>query len=314
MEILGILSLIFGIAGLISSYWYIGMLLCLIGLVMGIVGAADCFTENKFPVAGILISVLGIVMSVYFIVSDLDSGRLLVYADKFVKHEKVEEDDDFMRFRREGWEPEQEETETVVEELDEAEAQEVAEKGTSPYWMGDGNKTESKESSDPEDNQQDLAAMQTEENNHEEGQEDQGSKSSGNKEYRIGDTWTVDGQWKLTITGVSETQERNSGSEKSPASVYVIDYKYENTGYEKEYDDGIYFSIENQTITDSTGKVGYGYDVDSTLQFAPKSAPVGAYCEAKDSIGVDNSGEFKIYFTKYDGNDERQEAVFVVTP
>lgn len=140
MEITGILSLIFGIVGLIASYWYIGVLFCIVGLVLGIVGAVDCFSEKKLPVAGILISVLGIVMSVYFIVSDLDSMRLLVYADKFIKHEKVEEKDDFMKFKREGVEMEQEDVAAKTEETDKAEAGEEnkEEKRTSPYWINDG--------------------------------------------------------------------------------------------------------------------------------------------------------------------------------
>ncbi len=121
MEIVGVFSLVFGITGLIGSYWYIGLLLCVIGLVLGIVGVADCFTEKKLPVAGLLLSILGIIMSVYFIVSDLDSGRLAVDADKFKKHEKVEEEEDFMRFRREDVEVEQEEAEDTGEASEELE-------------------------------------------------------------------------------------------------------------------------------------------------------------------------------------------------
>lgn len=108
MEIAGILSLVFSIIGLISSYWYVGAVLCLVGIILGIFAATDDFTDKKFPTAGILLSVLGIVMSIYFAVSDLDSGKLLVQADKFKKHEKVEKtDDNFMRFHKEGWTPEQ---------------------------------------------------------------------------------------------------------------------------------------------------------------------------------------------------------------
>lgn len=81
MEIAGILSLIFGIAGLIASYWYVGIILCAIGVTLGIVTFTDCLADKKFAAAGLLVSVLGVVMSVYFFVSDIDSGRLIVIYD-----------------------------------------------------------------------------------------------------------------------------------------------------------------------------------------------------------------------------------------
>lgn len=277
----GILSLIFGVIGLIASYWYIGVLFCLIGLVLGIVGAADCFSEKQLPVLGILLSVLGIIMSAYFIVSDLDSGRLLVEADKFKKHEKVEEEDDFMQFRREGVELEQKETETVVEEkTDETEGQLSAQ----------------------------VQEEETQENSNDTG------RNESNKEYRIGDTWTVDGQWKITIDSVRETADRNPYSEINPASVYIVTYTYENLGYEDESGlmNGLFVSLTNGSVVDSTGKMGYSYPGDQNLY--AQETPVGARCEAEEVIGVDNPGEFKIYISKYDGNGNEQEAVFIVTP
>lgn len=33
------------------------------------------------------------------------------------------------------------------------------------------------------------------------------------KEYKIGETWTVDGQWRLTVNSVKETEDRNQFSE-----------------------------------------------------------------------------------------------------
>lgn len=117
MEIVGILSLVFSIIGLLASYWYVGAVLCLVGIILGIFAETDDFTDKKFPTASILLSVLGIVMSIYFAVSDLDSGKLEVRADKFKKHEKVEEaNDDFMRFHKEGWTPEQEGIEVAKKE------------------------------------------------------------------------------------------------------------------------------------------------------------------------------------------------------
>lgn len=74
----GILSLIFGIAGVLTSFFYIGIFLCIVGITLGIVGLADCFSEKNFPLAGLLVSILGVVLSVYVVVSDVDSGKLIV--------------------------------------------------------------------------------------------------------------------------------------------------------------------------------------------------------------------------------------------
>ena len=43
---------------------------------------------------------------------------------------------------------------------------------------------------------------------------DSGKKSKKKDNYTIGETWTVDGQWSLTIMEVTETAERNEYSEK----------------------------------------------------------------------------------------------------
>ena len=43
---------------------------------------------------------------------------------------------------------------------------------------------------------------------------DSGKKSKKKDNYTIGETWTVDGQWSLTIMEVTETTERNEYSEK----------------------------------------------------------------------------------------------------
>ena len=125
----------------------------------------------------------------------------------------------------------------------------------------------------------------------------------------IGETWTVDGQWKLTITGVSETEDRNQYSDKTPEAVYLVDYTYENLGYEDEYSDGLFISLED-TIVDNTGAMGYSYPGDKT-KYAQET-PVGATCEAQACIGVDNAGDFKITVSTYDGNKKRQSETFII--
>lgn len=42
-----------------------------------------------------------------------------------------------------------------------------------------------------------------------------GKKSKKKDYYTIGETWTVDGQWSLTVTGVTETAERNEYADEN---------------------------------------------------------------------------------------------------
>lgn len=74
--------------------------------------------------------------------------------------------------------------------------------------------------------------------------------------YGIGDTWEVEGQWKLTIDGVTITDERNEYADEEPAQVVIIDYSYENIGYEDEDGimDGLYFAIDNEHKRSKKGR------------------------------------------------------------
>lgn len=139
-----------------------------------------------------------------------------------------------------------------------------------------------------------------------------GAQSTNQEAYEIGETWVVEGQWKVTIESVEETTARNEYADTDPDAVYIVTYTYENLGYVDEYDimDGLYISLDD-TIVDSTGKVGYSYPGD--IVYYPVETPVGATCEAQVCIGVDNAGDFQIHFSTYDGNDEKQSAVFHVT-
>lgn len=74
----GILSLIFGIVGILTSFFYVGIFLCIVGITLGIVGLTDCFSEKNFPLAGLLLSILGMILSIYTMVSDIDSNKLIV--------------------------------------------------------------------------------------------------------------------------------------------------------------------------------------------------------------------------------------------
>lgn len=130
-----------------------------------------------------------------------------------------------------------------------------------------------------------------------------------NATYKIGETWVVDGQWELTITGVRTTDDRNEFSDKTPSAVYIVDYTYKNIGYESDIMDGLFISLDDM-IVDNAGKMGYSYP--NTVPNVPKETPVGATCDAQVCIGVENPGSFTLSITQLDGNREKQSATFEV--
>lgn len=136
-----------------------------------------------------------------------------------------------------------------------------------------------------------------------------GAKSTSQDTYKIGETYVVEGQWKITVDSVEATDDRNEYSDKNPAAVYLVTYTYENLGYDDDFMNGLYVSLED-SIVDSTGKMGYSYPGDVSMY--PQETPVGASCQAQACIGVDNAGSFKINFYTYDSNGKKQSAIFEI--
>ena len=136
-----------------------------------------------------------------------------------------------------------------------------------------------------------------------------GAKSTSQDTYKIGESYVVEGQWKITVDSVETTDDRNEYSDKNPAAVYLVAYTYENLGYDDDIINGLYISLDDG-IVDSAGKMGYSYPGD--LSMYPQETPVGASCQAQACIGVDNAGSFKINFYNYDGNGQKQSAVFEI--
>lgn len=134
------------------------------------------------------------------------------------------------------------------------------------------------------------------------------------EKYTVGQTWEVKGQWKLTINSAFETDYRNEFySDHSVAAVYIIDFTYENLGYVDSNGimDGLYFNLDDM-IVDSNKTMGYSYPGD--ISKYPQETPVGAQCNGEVCIGVDNAGPFEITVIQYDGNGNKQKAVFSLNP
>ena len=136
-----------------------------------------------------------------------------------------------------------------------------------------------------------------------------GAKSTSQDTYKIGESYVVEGQWKITVDSVETTDDRNEYSDKNPAAVYLVTYTYENLGYDDDIMNGLYISLDDG-IVDSTGKMGYSYPGDISMY--PQETPFGASCQAQACIGVDNVGSFKINFYTYDSNSQKQSAVFEI--
>lgn len=132
------------------------------------------------------------------------------------------------------------------------------------------------------------------------------------KEYRTGETWTVNGQWELTVNGIEEQYSRNEYADKYPAAVYIVSFTYSNTGYTDRNGimNGLFFNMDS-SVVDCKGMMGYSYPGD--IAYYPQEAPVGATCRGQVCIGVENQGlPIKMNVTQYDGNGQKQSATFIV--
>ena len=141
------------------------------------------------------------------------------------------------------------------------------------------------------------------------------SKKSETKTYGVGDTWEVDGQWKMTVDSVESTDERNEFEESDPAQVVVVRYHYENIGYEDSDGimDGLYLSLDSGQVVDAEGNMCSEYPLGSLDEYAQET-PVGAKCEAATAFGLKAEGnELTVNMNQYDGNGEEQKAVFKLT-
>lgn len=212
MDVYGILSLVFGILGTLSSYWYVGIVPCAIGAALGITGLIESIETNKTPIAmGLLLSILGGVMSVFYIVSDIDSGALALNAKRFGGEMVAStKDDDFMRFHQEGWTPEQEGTKTSAEQTIKEQRPDYSEEIDRMDWIHEGEKgiqeNDKLEEAKKESNQEKNTEAQAEVS-------ERATKSDNKSVYRTGETANCNGL-ELTFLGYTESSgtEYNSPS------------------------------------------------------------------------------------------------------
>ena len=129
------------------------------------------------------------------------------------------------------------------------------------------------------------------------------NQNSTDKVYGLNEEWIVDGQWKLKITEVKTTPDRNKYSKAQVAQVVIIKYTYENLGYKDEYQD---LFLIPRTVVDSAKKVSEIYPVRSSKY--PEPTPVGAISESTMGYGLSvESDKIKISFTQFDKDGKKME-------
>ena len=129
------------------------------------------------------------------------------------------------------------------------------------------------------------------------------NQNSTDKVYGLNEEWIVDGQWKLKITEVKTTPDRNKYSKAQVAQVVIIKYTYENLGFKNEYQD---LFLAPRTVIDGGENEARIYPVNSSKY--PKPTPVGAISESAMGYGLSvESDKIKISFTQFDKDGKKME-------
>ncbi|MDO5755847.1 MAG: cell division protein ZapB [Tissierellia bacterium] len=133
-----------------------------------------------------------------------------------------------------------------------------------------------------------------------------GDTESFNHDFTKGQIWEIPGKWRVQVHHAKSVEDRNNFSEQSPAQVILVEYSYENLGYDHD-GEGLY--IYTDRILDEQGKMGYVYPLP--LNDYPRKTPVGGTCDGEQSFGIDHpSKTVHVYFEIYDEAFERHTAVF----
>ncbi|CAD2079334.1 hypothetical protein GCM10007275_11370 [Jeotgalicoccus coquinae] len=127
--------------------------------------------------------------------------------------------------------------------------------------------------------------------------------------YSQGEWWEISDEWRLKINQVYSTDERNQFSDKNPEQVVIINYTYENLGFEGSVQD-LYLTPYN--VIDSEGVIAETYPTSGIKGARP--APIGSTMEeAEVSYGLSNSGgEIQIVFEKFDTSRNKHTGVFSI--
>ena len=132
---------------------------------------------------------------------------------------------------------------------------------------------------------------------------------SNTQTYKIGETWTVDGEWNFTVDSAEITDERSPYFDENPEYVALIKYHYDNLGY-KDPDgllDGLL--IMPMVVTDDEGNNLDWYLIGE----APEEISEGESTEGSSGY-ILKKGSGPLYFTiqQFDSNNNPHEANFEI--
>lgn len=130
-----------------------------------------------------------------------------------------------------------------------------------------------------------------------------------NKVYQVDEWWEVNGEFRLKVNIVTVTEDRNQFSDKEPEQVVIINYTYENLGYEGSTQD---LYMRPKTVVDSQNSVAERYPARTGTN--PTTVPIGATLEgAEIAYGLNNpGGNIQIKFEQRDTDRNKHEATFEI--
>ncbi len=131
--------------------------------------------------------------------------------------------------------------------------------------------------------------------------------------FAIGETWTVEGEWELTIDSVDSTLYTYTGNNSNSLwgsrnseqeyQLLTISYHYTNLGYENYYGSGLSISLANGQLVDANGQYGQQVYVETNMS-SPPAVAVGETGEAQIEVLIE-TGVYSATLTyTYPGTDD----------
>lgn len=78
-SVTGILSFIFGLLGVFTAHWYVGIFFILVAVILGVIALTDYLSYKWSAISGLVLSGLGVMLLVITLISDIRTNRLIVY-------------------------------------------------------------------------------------------------------------------------------------------------------------------------------------------------------------------------------------------